>query len=187
MPIMAEPNAAGQRQLDVLVGDRLVGHLRFTQEGRREHAYTELADVIRQSSADAAADLEELWRRVAFSILITNVDDHLHNHGFLHVDGALWRLAPAFDVNPFPDRSRELKTWISEEAGPAASLTSLIDTARYFGLTPQRAMQVVGDVERAVAGWRHEATKLGFTNDEIDSFAPAFEHDEREVARRFMR
>ncbi len=179
-----DAEAFTERRLLYVSAATLMG---LAQDDDAEHAYTELADVIRQSSADAAADLEELWRRVVFSILITNVDDHLHNHGFLHVDGALWRLAPAFDVNPFPDRARELKTWISEEAGPAASLTSLIDTARYFGLTPRRAMQVVGDVERAVAGWRHEATKLGFTNDEIDSFAPAFEHDEREVAQRFMR
>lgn len=57
-----------------------------------EHAYTEIADVIRQRSADAMKDLEELWRRIAFSILINNVDNHLHNHGFLHVEGDLWRL-----------------------------------------------------------------------------------------------
>ena len=38
----------------------------------------------------------------------------LHNHGFLHVETGKWRLSPAFDVNPFPDRERELKTWITE-------------------------------------------------------------------------
>ena len=55
---------------------------------------------------------------MAFSILITNVDDHLRNHGFLHVDREFWRLSPAFDINPSPDRVRELKTWISEERRP---------------------------------------------------------------------
>ncbi len=175
---------ATERRLLYVSAATLMG---LPQDDDAEHAYTEIADVIRQRSADATADLEELWRRVAFSILITNVDDHLHNHGFLHVDGALWRLAPAFDVNPFPDRARELKTWISEEAGPVASLTALMETARYFGLTTARAMQVVGDVERAVTGWRDEAKRLGFTDDEMESFAPAFEHEERDVARRFMR
>jgi serine/threonine-protein kinase HipA len=149
-----------------------------------EHAYTEIADVIRQRSADAMADLEELWRRIAFSILITNVDDHLHNHGFLHVEGALWRLSPAFDLNPFPDRARELKTWISEDAGPAASISALMDTARYFGLTGARSAQVLGEIERAVATWREVAATLGFTDDETESFADAFEHEERTSARR---
>jgi len=91
-----------------------------------EHTYTEIVDAIRQHGADAQADIEELWRRIAFSILINNVDDHLHNHGFLHVAKDLWRLSPAFDINPFPERQRELKTWISEEAGPAASIDALM-------------------------------------------------------------
>ena len=72
------------------------------------------------SPVPALADIEEPWRRIAFSILTTNVDDHLLNHGFLHVGRGQWRLAPAFDVNPFPDRVRTLKTWISEESGPEA-------------------------------------------------------------------
>jgi len=151
-----------------------------------EHAYTEVADVIRQHSADAKADLEELWRRMAFSILITNVDDHLHNHGFLHVEGALWRLSPAFDVNPFPDRARELKTWISEDAGPEASIAALMGTAPYFNLAPTRAIEILGEVEHAVALWREEAVLLGFETHEIESFADAFEHEERIVAQRFL-
>jgi serine/threonine-protein kinase HipA len=59
-----------------------------------EHDYTEIVDAIRVRGADAQKDVEELWRRIAFSILITNVDDHLMNHGFLHVEHGLWRLAP---------------------------------------------------------------------------------------------
>lgn len=149
-----------------------------------EHAYTQIADVIRQRSPEAISDLEELWRRIAFSILINNVDDHLHNHGFLHVEGDLWRLSPAFDVNPFPDRARELKTWISEETGPEASIEALLSTARYFGMSSNRAVAILGDVERAVARWRMVAATLGLTEDEIDSFADAFEHEERAVAQR---
>jgi serine/threonine-protein kinase HipA len=152
-----------------------------------EHAYTEIADVIRQRSLHAAADLEELWRRVAFSILITNVDDHLHNHAFLHVDGMFWALSPAFDMNPFPGRARELKTWISEEAGPAASIEALLGTAAYFGLPKPRAAAVLGEVERAVATWREVAANLGFTDAEADAFADAFEHEERAIAQRAMR
>ena len=67
-------------------------------------------DAIRMHGAAAYDDIEELWRRVAFFILITNVDDHLWNHGFLHASNGLWRISPAFDVNPFPERDRQLKT-----------------------------------------------------------------------------
>jgi serine/threonine-protein kinase HipA len=49
----------------------------------------------------------------------------MRNHGFLHVGHGLWRLSPAFDINPFPDRFPELKTWISHDTGPEASLAAL--------------------------------------------------------------
>lgn len=182
-PSVAEQEAPGERRLHFVSAATLMG---IAPGDQGEHAYTAIADVIRQRSADAMADLEELWRRMAFSILINNVDDHLHNHGFLHVVGALWRLSPAFDINPFPDRVPELKTWISEETGPEASITALMSTTRYFGLSASRAAQILRDVENAVGTWRHEASRLGFTYDEIESFADAFENDERAVARRAM-
>jgi serine/threonine-protein kinase HipA len=132
-----------------------------------EHAYTEIVDVLRRHGARAQADIEELWRRIAFSILITNVDDHLLNHGFLHVDRGQWRLAPAFDVNPFPERLRELKTWISEEAGPEASVAALMSVAPYFRIAASRAKHILGDVEAAVARWRDEGSALGMAEAEL--------------------
>mgnify|MGYP001581342620 FL=1 len=149
-----------------------------------EHTYAELVDAIRTHGADAQQDINELFRRIAFSILITNVDDHLHNHGFLHVEAGKWRLAPAFDVNPFPERARELKTWIAEDTGPAATIEALLSAAPYFGVSAERAVEIVGAVERAVATWREAGTALGVTAAELDQFADAFEHAERAAARR---
>jgi serine/threonine-protein kinase HipA len=149
-----------------------------------EHAYTEIVDVLRTHGADAQADVEELWRRIAFSILVTNVDDHLLNHGFMHVDHGQWRLAPAFDLNPFPERARELKTWISPDAGPDATIEALLSVARYFKIAKARAKEVLHAVERAVARWRKEGRALGMSDAELEPFAPAFEHPERDEARR---
>jgi serine/threonine-protein kinase HipA len=148
------------------------------------HAYTELVDALRGHGAAAQADIEELWRRIAFSILITNVDDHLHNHGFLHAGHGQWRLAPAFDVNPFPDRIRELKTWISSTTGPEATIDALLSAAPYFKLSRVRANELLTHVERAVAGWRDAGSSLGMSDAELDQFAPAFEHHERDAVRR---
>ena len=148
-----------------------------------EHSYTEIADALRQHGVQAAADIEELWRRIAFSILITNVDDHLMNHGFLHVRYGQWRLAPAFDVNPFPDRVRELKTWISEATGPEASIEALMSVIAYFRITRTRALEILAQVEGAVAGWREAGRALGMTSADLDSFADAFEHSERQATQ----
>lgn len=148
-----------------------------------DHTYLELVDVIRRYGADAQRDCEELFRRVAFTVLINNVDDHLRNHGFLYAGHGNWCLAPAFDLNPFPERGRELKTWISEEAGPVASIAALLRSAGYFGLSAARAANVVRQVEEAVGTWRTVGAAVGMSARDLDQFDDAFEHPDREVAR----
>lgn len=149
-----------------------------------EHTYTEIVDALRQHGSQPQLDIEELWRRIAFSILITNVDDHLMNHGFLHVDRGQWRLAPAFDINPFPERVRELKSWVSEETGPEASIDALMTVIGYFRISNARAKEVLRQVETAVATWREAGRALGMTDNELDAFVDAFEHGERATARK---
>lgn len=176
------------RRFDRVDGERLMylsaaTLMEATAVEPAEHTYAEMVDTIRVYSAAPQDDIEELWRRIAFSILITNVDDHLHNHGFLHVERETWRLAPAFDMNPFPDKVRELKTWVSEETGPAATVEALMSAVPYFGLKPDRARRVLGEVESAVARWRTRGAEIGMTVGELDEFIDAFEHDERLAAQ----
>lgn len=117
---------------------------------------------------------------------LDHVDDHLHNHGFLHVDRGQWRLAPAFDVNPFPERLRELKTWVSEETGPEATVDALMSVLSYFQIAAARAREILRQVEDAVAQWREVGHDIGMTVHELDQFSEAFEHAERGAARRAM-
>jgi len=155
--------------------------------GAQEHFYTEIVDALRVNGATPQSDIEELWRRMAFSILITNVDDHLHNHGFLHMNRGQWRLAPAFDINPFPDRVREMKTWVSEDAGPEATIEALLSVIPYFQITKERAKEILLKMDYAISRWREAGKALGMTEHELDQFAEAFEHPEREAARRAAR
>ena len=64
-------------------------------------SYLEIADAIQRYGATPTEDLHELWRRIVFSVLISNTDDHLRNHGFLYEGNRGWRLSPAYDLNPF--------------------------------------------------------------------------------------
>jgi serine/threonine-protein kinase HipA len=105
----------------------------------------------------------------------------------LLADRKHWKLAPAFDLNPFPERIRELKTWISEETGPESSIESLLSVTSYFRLSISRAREILGEVERVVSTWREQGRSLGLTARELDAFADAFEHVERREARRAMR
>jgi serine/threonine-protein kinase HipA len=155
--------------------------------GPQEHFYTEMVDALRIHGADTQRDIEELWRRMAYFVLITNVDDHLHNHGFLHASSGQWRLAPAFDINPFPDRVRELKTWISEETGPEATIEALLSVLAYFRIPRARANGFLRRIDSALSRWREKGSALGMTKRELDQFADAFEHPEREAARQAAR
>ena len=120
-------------------------------------SYTEIADVIRAHGHAPTQDTQQLWRRLVFNLLITNVDDHLQNHGFLHVARGLWRLAPAFDLNPFPDTHRESKTWLAEQDGPITDLPMLLARSAYFGFDTDRALAVLGEVYAAISKWRQVA------------------------------
>jgi serine/threonine-protein kinase HipA len=119
-----------------------------------------------------------------FSVLITNVDDQLHNHGFLQAGRGLWRLSPAFDLNPVPEPGRAWKTWISEATGPTATVAALMSVTDYFRIPPARARSIPREVGRAVARWRSVGKELGLTKVELEQFADAFEHEESEAARK---
>lgn len=147
------------------------------QAGREEdHSYFEIADIIRAHCAQPNKDLRQLWRRMLFNLLISNVDDHLQNHGFLHVANGLWQLSPAFDINPFPDKERASKTWLSELDGPIVDVDSLLARCAYFALTEVQAQKILVEVASAVATWKALALSpaVGLKANALDDFAPAF-------------
>ena len=120
---------------------------------------------------------------MVFSILISNTDDHLRNHGFLWAGPAGWRLSPAYDLNPIPTdiKPRILATAIDLEDG-TASLSLALQVAGYFELAEYEARRIARQVGKAVAIWRKVAAKLGLTSAEINRMASAFEHDDLKAA-----
>jgi serine/threonine-protein kinase HipA len=148
-------------------------------------SYLEIADAIQQYGASPTEDLHELWRRIVFSVLISNTDDHLRNHGFLYEGNRGWRLSPAYDLNPVPVqfRPRILSTLIDEQSGDA-SLELALSVAEYFRLSPAQARQTAKEVAKAVSRWRREATILGISAAEIDLVVSAFEHEDLKLAQK---
>jgi serine/threonine-protein kinase HipA len=148
-----------------------------------QRSYLEIAEVIEERSTAATAELRQLWRRIAFSILISNTDDHLRNHGFLHERGDSWRLSPAFDLNPDPRSGpKDLSTAI-DYTDTRASVDTLMRVASYFRLDAGDALDVLAEVAGAVARWRTVAKSHGLTQHELDLMEPAFEHAESERAQ----
>lgn len=148
------------------------------------HSYLEIADGLRQQGAGVSVDLAELWRRIIFSILISNTDDHLRNHGFLYADGAGWRLSPAYDLNPVPVdiKPRVLSTAIDME-DTTASLDVALKVAEMFGLENAAARKIIKEVVCATSTWRTVAAGFGISKPEINRLASAFEHADSEKGR----
>jgi serine/threonine-protein kinase HipA len=168
----------GKRRIPFLSAMSMLG-----AKDRETHSYLEIVDALRQHGAAPKADIEALWRRIVFNILISNTDDHLRNHGFLYEGSDGWRLSPAYDLNPVPTdiKPRILTTAINEEDG-TASLGLAMSVARYFELDAAKAREIAKQVGKTVSRWRNEAAHHGVGKNEIDRMASAFEHKDLEEA-----
>jgi serine/threonine-protein kinase HipA len=143
------------------------------------HTYLEIAEALRQQGASPNDDLEELWRRIVFNVLISNTDDHLRNHAFLYESQKGWRLSPAYDMNPVPvDVKPRILTTAIDPDDNSASMDLAFAAAEYFGLKNDEAKVIAAEVGAAVGQWRQEAQKAGITKTEIDRMASAFEHED---------
>jgi serine/threonine-protein kinase HipA len=148
------------------------------KDGQRG-SYPELVDALAQHGAQAKSDARALYRRVVFNVLISNVDDHLRNHGFLWLGKAGWSLSPVYDLNPVPAdlKARVLSTNINLDEG-TCSLDLLESASEYFALTLAQAREIIKEVATVTATWREIAKTSGARAEEINRMATAFEHDD---------
>lgn len=148
-----------------------------------QRSYLEIAEVIEECSPAATYDLHRLWRRIVFSVLTSNTDDHLRNHGFLHVAGDQWTLSPAFDLNPDPTPGPKHLSTLIDEAETAATVDNVLAVADFFRLTDAEAEQTLAEVVGAVRTWRDMASRHGVSAREIEVMAPAFAQAEATASR----
>lgn len=134
-------------------------------------SYLELAEFITRHGAQPDQDLEQLWRRIVFYICISNVDDHLRNHGFILQPNG-WALSPAFDINPVASGDG-LKLNISEtDNSQDLELTKKV--AEHFRVKPDKADKIIREIVKVVKGWRDEANYFHIADREQDRMAQAF-------------
>jgi serine/threonine-protein kinase HipA len=151
-------------------------------------SYTMIADVIRQYGDDVRSDLRELWRRLVFSLLASNYDDHPRNHGFLMLNRNYWSLSPAYDLNPVPEieRARTAKTAISEDE-PDLSIEAALSVLGRFGLNIPDGKIILKEVFGAVSKWRQAGRQLRLNASTLDLYSTAFETPLLDEARRILR
>lgn len=151
----------------------LLGHTDGTnyQDGV---SYLDLAGFIIKNGAKVNEDLEELWRRIVFNICVSNIDDHLRNHGFLLTDRG-WILSPAYDINPV-ETGTGLSLNISETSN-ALEVDLARKVAPYFRLPDKDAQGIVQKVKYSVSQWKSLAEKHGISKSEREIMGKAFRYD----------
>lgn len=138
-------------------------------------SYLDLVEFLIKNGSNVQEDLEELWRRIVFSICVSNTDDHLRNHGFILTPKG-WRLSPAYDINPVATGTG-LKLNISEDDNQL-DLDLALSVCQYFRLNQKRALEIVENVKSAVRSWREVASKYNISKSEQELKSKAFSRAE---------
>lgn len=140
-------------------------------------SYLEIAEFLHHRGAKqfVTADLEQLFRRVAFNVAIGNRDDHLRNHGFILTANG-WRLAPAFDVNPNIEKAEHVLNL--DETDNRPSLATVIDTSEWYSFSKDRGAKIVDEITQETRQWRKMAARANIASADIELTAAAFTQSE---------
>ncbi len=126
------------------------------------YTYVDLADILRARAANPEAELRELFARLCFNILCTNIDDHARNHAAFW-DGRAPELTPAYDICP----QRRVGGEASQAMGIVgmrrrSQLRLCLDVADRFLLSEDEAQALVrGQVETVGAEWKALCDEAG--------------------------
>lgn len=134
-------------------------------------SYLELARFIMQQGGRPTEDLKQLWLRIVFFMFISNVDDHLRNHGFI-LESSGWVLAPAYDMNPDP-LGDGLKLNVSETDN-SQNLELALNVAKHFRLKTGAAELLIRKIQKTVKNWKKVAGSCGLSKNDQKRMARAF-------------
>ena len=138
-------------------------------------SYVALAEELRRISQQARKDAAELFRRMCFNALVSNLDDHPRNHALLATDA--WKLSPAYDITPQSpvgiDR-RDL-AMICGSAGTYANVNNLLSQCERFLLEREEAEAIILEMQETVGkSWRKVARAQGVTAADCEAIRGAF-------------
>jgi serine/threonine-protein kinase HipA len=141
-------------------------------DGRDDGAsYLELAEFLIRNGSNTQEDLEQLWTRILFNVMVSNSDDHLRNHGFI-LDTTGWRLSPAYDINPTPNATG-LHLNIDDMSN-ALDVELVFEVIEYFHVDAKRAKEIHEKMVVVVSQWEDLAKKAGIAKGERDLLRDCF-------------
>ncbi len=147
-----------------------------THRARDKWSYVLLAEEVRRACANPAANAAELFRRMCFNALISNVDDHPRNHALIARERD-WQLSPAYDLTPATPVSLERRdlALVCGDAGRYANAQNLLTQSARFLLDPGEAVTMIDEMERRVKSeWYAVARGAGVSERDCRAIAGAF-------------
>lgn len=140
-------------------------------------SYLEIVSFLKANGAKPKNDLKELWKRIVFSMAVSNTDDHFRNHGFLLAENG-WELSPLYDVNP--DIYGDYLSLNVDSEHAQIDFDLAVEAAIYYGIEKKQAIEMVEQVKSVVKNkWEILAEKYGISRGERERMRPAFRECEK--------
>ncbi|MBU1358785.1 MAG: type II toxin-antitoxin system HipA family toxin [Gammaproteobacteria bacterium] len=143
---------------------------------RARWSYVQFAEEVRRACTNPAQNAAELFRRMCFNALISNIDDHPRNHALIARDRD-WSLSPAYDLTPAVPVSVSRRDLAMEcgDAGRFANAGNLLSQSMRFLMERDEAAAVLDAMEEKVrTQWFGIARECGVTPVDCDRIAGAF-------------
>jgi serine/threonine-protein kinase HipA len=143
---------------------------------RGRWSYVLLAEELRRVTAEPEKNAHELFRRMVYNALISNIDDHPRNHAIIAKDRD-WKLSPAYDLTPANPISKEHRdlAMSAGDRGRWANAGNLLSQSARFLLKRKHASAIIDEVEAVVrAEWHRTLSAQGVSKRDIDAVKDAF-------------
>lgn len=142
-------------------------------------SYLLLADEIRKISIHPQEDLREIFSRMCFNALISNLDDHPRNHAFLATNKG-WNLSPAYDLTPTPTHAQDSRflAMTCGQQGRLAQRKNLLSEHERFLLTSDEAKFIIDQLAKNIKkNWYSHLRKVGVSERDCHLISSAFVYD----------
>lgn len=159
-----------------MVSGLTILHADEAPEARRNWSYVVLVEELRRIVDEPKKDAKELFRRVCFNALISNIDDHPRNHAIIAKEKN-WKLSPAYDLTPSMLVSRERRDLALDcgDQGRYANAKNILSQRARFLLDSAEAERIVNDMKAQVeTTWYDTLRACGVSEKDAETIRGAF-------------
>jgi serine/threonine-protein kinase HipA len=131
---------------------------------------------MRRVVQEPKRDARELFRRMVFNALISNLDDHPRNHALLAPDRQ-WQLSPAYDLTPAPQVGQDRRdlAMVCGDQGRFANARNILSQHARFLLDREEAQKIIATMtEQVTSTWYDTVRACGVSVQDAETIRSAF-------------